>query len=754
MLFRPISLRADNLIGIDELPYDVKLWIGSYEKLPKNLFSLVNKLRFLYLVIETPQYIELSNLNELETFTMNLFLKVRKRDFRSYLRFLMNSTSNNLKKFHFILVYDPNIINNNETMIEDSDVNISINNEIFNRKPFLEELTLRLNIDTIDDFTFANMTKLSTLVLRQNYLKHFDCDTIPKSLTVLDLSYNLLQEFTITDPLPNLMVLKLNNNRIKNFTLDLSNELYPKLSSLNLSNNAMKQLNIIEGDWKNTRLSEIFLQNNLFDDPKFYIWTVLNARRLDIHIDGTFPACECDSIRRINYIGQKLKRISSPISKVNIKSFLYCHLLPKYNILLLNSECQCVADIFGRTDKDSLFFTKLIKNCSAYDWVMDGYGFYNSHCELSDFYSFTYGMVFSKSNESDIGVFEVYRKDFSSISFTIENYEALQHLPNLIDLNLTNNRFFIHAQNAGIFEIKIENLPSSDLEELNLANNSIRQIDFKVLDHLYDMKTILSLSGNPFICDCAHIKMYRKIASLEPFITDFNQMICSDGKPFDPNSRQLCISPWFILLYALLALMTLLAIGLGVYLRNSLEIQVYIYSRGWFPAYFRPECDDGQCNFDVFLSFSEKDDEFALLILKLLEEDQDPPFKVCYHHRDWMVGERIDHQIISSVEESRKTVIIISQSFLSSHWANMEFTTAHYKMLEEKSPKILLILHGEIDTADLGPELKSYIKTTTYLKSDDKWFEKKLLYSLRRPQIEKKQLSPVKTENEINETQI
>ena len=58
--------------------------------------------------------------------------------------------------------------------------------------------------------------------------------------------------------------------------------------------------------------------------------------------------------------------------------------------------------------------------------------------------------------------------------------------------------------------------------------------------------------------------------------------------------------------------------------------------------------------------------------------------QVCVHSRDWNVGEDIPSQIFRSVEDSRKTIIVLSQSYIESQWSDMEFKAAHKKALAEK----------------------------------------------------------------------
>ena len=58
--------------------------------------------------------------------------------------------------------------------------------------------------------------------------------------------------------------------------------------------------------------------------------------------------------------------------------------------------------------------------------------------------------------------------------------------------------------------------------------------------------------------------------------------------------------------------------------------------------------------------------------------------QVCVHSRDWNVGEDIPSQIFRSVEDSRKTIIVLSQSYIESQWSDMEFKAAHKKALIDK----------------------------------------------------------------------
>lgn len=187
---------------------------------------------------------------------------------------------------------------------------------------------------------------------------------------------------------------------------------------------------------------------------------------------------------------------------------------------------------------------------------------------------------------------------------------------------------------------------------------------------------------------------------------------------------------------------TLLIFVFGVLLflfvkRYKTKISIWLYSCG-FTWLISEESLDHDKKYDAFISFSSEDLEFVSNHLVPGLEEGNKPFKLCLHYRDWVVGDFIPAQIARSVDESRRTVIVLSKNYLHSVWGRTEFRTA-YKLvysndLNERRSRIIVILYGDISTEDLDPELKSYLSMNTYIKWGDGWFWDKLRYALpRRP---------------------
>ncbi|GAB1600089.1 uncharacterized protein LOC115215177 isoform X1 [Argonauta hians] len=127
------------------------------------------------------------------------------------------------------------------------------------------------------------------------------------------------------------------------------------------------------------------------------------------------------------------------------------------------------------------------------------------------------------------------------------------------------------------------------------------------------------------------------------------------------------------------------------------------------------EDKDGK-EYDAFISFrsSSPDENWTFKTLfPVLESEMG--FKVCIHTRDFVVGETISNNIISAIEKSRRTILVLSPDYVISEWTRMEYQVAHQEMLK-KHHKIIPIIFRSIDSIDIDKNLSYIIKSITYLE--------------------------------------
>ena len=103
--------------------------------------------------------------------------------------------------------------------------------------------------------------------------------------------------------------------------------------------------------------------------------------------------------------------------------------------------------------------------------------------------------------------------------------------------------------------------------------------------------------------------------------------------------------------------MFLVAFAVGYKFRG--EVKVFMYTHfNWHP-FDRINDSDPNKTYDAFISFSGIDYEWISNTLCVRLENHDPPYKLCLHHRDFLVGAPIQQNIFDGIEKSKRMIICL-----------------------------------------------------------------------------------------------
>ncbi|XP_063899316.1 protein toll [Helicoverpa armigera] len=588
---------------------------------------------------------------------------------------------------------------------------------VFQALKNLEFLNLNRNhLEVLPDFLFSGLKKLNHVTIENNYLTHISEFTFQGAINLQTISLKSNQltlhpfpqsanedyytNLNVMSPFENLLELKnlyLNDNSINTMFEDW-NLILTKLENLDLSYNNFTMLqqldfqflsNKVTVDLRHNNITSIILDNATSpDDYK----SPLDLKSPDtsksptssILLDNNPLMCDCGMYNLA----------------LRLKGYKYINAEPKF--VLGNAKCESPqrlnGDLFINVSPADLNCDLPVEACMQ-------------NCSVCEMRPGKEDLFFKCTSKPQ---FFPNPLDFNAKSISLRLYEQPSYIN---DLNLQ----LLNLSNIGLKEITFE--PSNSVKMIDFSKNNLSKIPVEFLK----LNTTLYLSNNPFKCECGNTEEILLLKQ-SLYIKDLDKITCENGdKILLKDINSLCSSKRaaVIAIATFLVLFLTMAIFLAIIYRFSRTILVFLIEKGLFPSCFVDDQVDKNKEFDVFISYAHKDREFLTKLLPKLENDFG--LKTCVHYRDWAVGDFIPDQINRSVENSRRTIILLSDNFLESDYANMEFRAAHNLALKEgKTRVILILLHDITKHEKLSDELKLHMKMNTYLKWDDFRFSERL----------------------------
>ena len=171
------------------------------------------------------------------------------------------------------------------------------------------------------------------------------------------------------------------------------------------------------------------------------------------------------------------------------------------------------------------------------------------------------------------------------------------------------------------------------------------------------------------------------------------------------NNLLKILLPTFILLCCLIVVVIIVCIHRRRR-RNAIR-NVVLRRRREFDAY-------------VCYDFDENNDYAMGILLPEFEGNQDPPFKLCIHVRDFDPGYRIFDNIQNAIVSSNAAIMVMSQAFVNSIWCKEEFERCYIENMNDPAFQLFVIMMQPADTLqNLSESMKTFFAQRTYLQRDD-----------------------------------
>ena len=337
------------------------------------------------------------------------------------------------------------------------------------------------------------------------------------------------------------------------------------------------------------------------------------------------------------------------------------------------------------------------------------------------------------------------------------SYNWIDHLPKDI---------FTHLGALEVLDLSLNKLDSLDLKflhmnslsTLNLQQNKLSTLPLDLMHQLdtyskgHSKHVSVDLTNNKLDGACGNIEFLSWMIDHPQYFANINEyefldkghnvISYSDLLNSFAEFQKGCqiYTTILIVSFLFIASFVLIIIG-GIIHRYRWRLRYLYYMakakyNGYIPV--RGPDDNIAYEYDVFLSYANEDYQFATgeMYTKLEEAG----LSMCLHQKDFLPGSYIDENILQAIRKSRKTLILLSPSFLESKWCIYEFNMARIEGIYSRKGETVLfvVMYQEVDITLVSSEMQECLESESYLafphdENERPYFWRLLLQALQGP---------------------
>ncbi|XP_002732817.3 toll-like receptor 2 type-1 [Saccoglossus kowalevskii] len=549
------------------------------------------------------------------------------------------------------------------------------------------------NLAGIKNETFIDLPNLQVLNLSYNILSFFDVYVHAfkglEKLEILDLSSNSLIWVPSLKDFKNgsLKVLYLNDNELDRRIFSNVFSIVPTLRELHL---------------RRTRLGNSYL---------YWLYNLTNLRVLDLS-ENYFKNFETLTTALSNLtLLEELNLARNPLQFLNKK--VYLKKLKKLKSLNLSGTFfdfyWLIA--FNLTSLEELYLENL-ENGDFFDITWQKM---NLSLENLKIFSLAGSLVRTLSPQFFSSMPALKHLSLQANGLDFLNKDMLKNLKHLEYLDLSLN---------SITKITRFDFPDS-LVTLILSYNHLSIIEREELNsgELLNLKTLV-LSQNSLECSCP-ARWFRNWIHSNKMVNlvNYDKYIClspSGGRAFFTafNFDNLkCESLSYIHLaisLSCVAVIIFAVVCIAVYNRWYIRYACFLLrlkTRG-----YRELVDLDEKTYDAFISYNSADQNWVLRNLVPCLESDKYRFNICVDYKNFIPGKFIVDNIMDSIQESRKTILVLSENFVNSEWCYFEMNMALHRLFDDGRDVVVMILLEPIVGKKLPRILRKVFTKKTYIE--------------------------------------